>query len=533
MLKLPWMRLVGTVSLVVLFLIISFLMTRSNQAPIPDLKNLSFRSLGVSAQITFGTSGLSTDVTGTIVTIDDTDYGLTDLPISFWWDIGSSHAYAFSAIFDVDSGERYVLGSVDGLSTLPGDTIVISEPGSIIGHYKAQYYLTLTTNPVGVTSPSGSGWYDSGTLASISTTEFVDIISGSSRYGFNGWSTPDMSEITNASASPTTVLMDKAKTVTAKYAVQYFVTFSQSGVGSDASAGINENITLLRDVLLTVDGVNYTVWTVPVSFWWDQGSSHAFAFQSPMVVKLDPERGKKYVWFSTSGLSSQQTESFTLTTYGTITGNYKTQYRLTVSSPFGDPTPEGGLNWSDNWIEGGLIWLDSGSSVTASVTPLASGPTGTQYVCTGWTGTDSVPASGTGSSVTFTITSPSIITWTWKTQYYLTVRTVPTGVATILGQGWYDASSTVPLSAPSATGYDFQYWYVDGSPQDTSVASINVTMNAPRTAIALYSGAAPAPVGGRTTSLLRPTPTSLISIYVLIIASITAALVSIRRKRKR
>jgi len=134
--------------------------------------------------------------------------------------------------------------------------------------------------------------------------------------------------------------------------------------------------------------------------------------------------------------------------------------------------------------------------------------------------------------VTFTITSTSIIVWTWKTQYYLTVRTLPTGVATILGEGWYDTSSTVPLSAPSATGHDFQYWNVDESPQDTGVASITVTMNAPRTAIALYSSAAAAPVGGRTISFFKSTSTYLTLIYVLLVALFSAAPILTRRKRK-
>lgn len=184
-------------------------------------------------QITFDTTGLGPDATGTIVTIDSINYDLIGVPVSFWWDTGTSHTYTFAAIIDAGSGKRYVLDSVTGLSTSPSGTIFVSVSGSVVGHYKTQYYLTLTTNPVGVTSPSGSAWYDSGAFASVSTTAFVEIISGSSRYRFNGWSTPDMAEITNATVSPTTVLMDKAKTVTAIYAVQDFVTFSQSGVGSD------------------------------------------------------------------------------------------------------------------------------------------------------------------------------------------------------------------------------------------------------------------------------------------------------------
>ncbi len=455
-------------------------------------------------QITFDTTGLDIDPSGTIVTIDGVNYGLTNLPVSFWWDTGSSHTYTFTEIINVGSGKRYVLDSVTGLSTLPSGTIIVSWTGSTIGHYKTQYYLTLATNPVGVTSPSGQGWYDSGTLAPVSTTAFVDIVPGSSRYRFNGWSTSDMAEITDPTISPTSVLMDKAKTVSACYAVQDFVTFAQSGVGSDFSGTV-----------VTVDGVIYARSGLPVSFWWDQGSAHVFSYVSPLVVTPD---AKQYAWSNTAGLSSQQSESLTLTTYGSITGNYKTQYRLSVTSPFGSPSPISG-------------WFDSGTSITTHVTSPESGPAGTQYVCTGWTGSGSAPASGTGSSMAFTITSPSSITWTWKTQYYLVVRTSPTGVATILGEGWYDTLSNVPLSAPSALGYDFQYWNVDGSPQGTGVTSITVTMNAPRTAIVLYSSASIAPVGGRSMAFSESSP-FLASIYVSLIAFFSAALILTRRKRR-
>jgi hypothetical protein len=130
------------------------------------------------------------------------------------------------------------------------------------------------------------------------------------------------------------------------------------------------------------------------------------------------------------------------------------------------------------------------------------------------------------------MTSPSTITWTWKTQYYLTVRTLPSGVAAIPGEGWYDVSASVLLSAPSATGYNFQYWDVDGTIQGANVTSITVTLNAAHMATAHYSRSASAPVGGRTVSFFRPTPTSLISIYVALVAMFGAVMILTRRKRK-
>lgn len=155
-------------------------------------------------------------------------------------------------------------------------------------------------------------------------------------------------------------------------------------------------------------------------------------------------------------MSALQSGTMIVSSSGSVIGNYKTQYYLTVTSPYDSPTPTSG-------------WLDSGTLVTASVTSPASGPADTRYVCTGWTGAGSVPASGTGSSVTFTINQQSAVTWNWKTQYLLTVTTYPGGLSpqptrSQAGETgpsnawWYDASTSVALTAqqlqntPSITG---------------------------------------------------------------------------------
>jgi len=463
-------------------------------------------------QITFDTTGLGGDAIGTVVTIDSVNYGFGGLPVSFWWDTGSSHTYSFTLVIDAGLGKRYVLANVTGLSTLPSDTIIISGSGSITGNYKTQFYLTLATNPPGVDSPLGEGWYDAGTNASISTDAFVDIPPpDTSRYRFNGWATDDMVEIEDSTRSPTKVLMDKAKTVTANYATQYKVTFRQSGVGSDFTGTI-----------VTVDGTGYLLADPLASFWWDKDTVHNFEFHSPLVVTPS---AKQYVWTSTTGLSTLQSGSITVSAAGSVTGNYKTQYYFTVSPPSPDsPTPASG-------------WFDAGTSITASVTSPWPGTTGVQYVCTGWTGTGSVPASGSTSSTTFTINAPSSIAWNWKTQYYLTVRTSPSGIVAIPGEGWYDVSASVSLTAPPITGFNFVKWDLDGVSQGAGVATISVTMNAPHTATAFYTPIQPPPavaVGGYSVSLAKPTPTPapLLVVYIALIALFGTAISLFKRKRK-
>jgi uncharacterized membrane protein YdcZ (DUF606 family) len=428
--------------------------------------------------ITFDKSGVGSDFTGTVVDIDGTNYSYIGLPAVFWWDANSAHNFTYQSPLIVNpSAEQYVWISTTGLSTLESDTIEATTSGTITGNYKMQYYLTLVTNPSGVNSPLGAGWYDPGTNATISTDAFVNITLGSSRYRFNGWTTADMAEIADPTRSPTTVLMDEAKTVTADYVVQYYVTLGQSGVGSDFTSTI-----------VKVDGINYTNSNLPYHYWWDDGSTHTFAYQSPLVVTA---YGKQYNWTSTTGLSTSQTGSIIVTTSGSLTGNYKTQYYLTVNSLYDSPDPSS-------------QWFDDGAMINANVASMTTGPQGVRQLCTGWTGTGSVPSSGSGTSFSFTISQLSSITWNWKVQYYLTVQTNPSGIATILGEGWYDEMTPVTLTAPKVQNYNFTYWDVDGPSEGTGVNPITVMMDVPHTATAHYSGLA-APL----TVSISPTMTSI------------------------
>jgi hypothetical protein len=373
----------------------------------------------------------------------------------------------------------------------------------------------LITNPSGVNSPSGAGWYDAGTNATINTTAFVDIVPGSSRYRFNGWTTADMTEISNPLVSPTKVRMDKAKIVTANYVTQYCVTFDQSGVGSDFTG----NVTM-------IDISGYTVGTLPHPFWWDDGSSHNFIFNSPLEVTF---HAKQYVWVNTTGLSNQGTGIIIVATSGIVTGNYKTQYYLTVTSTYDSPTPTSG-------------YIDAGS-VTAAVSPWVPGLTGTRYVCTGWTGTGSVPSSGSSSSVNFIINGPSSIMWNWKTQYLLTVLTEPSGISpqpfrNLAGEAsppnswWYDTSTSVTLTAEEVPGCTFKFWDLDASPQGNNINPITVSMNGPHTAKAHYQALPGHPVGGYSFSLTEPAQMGPMAGYAMILAIFGVVITLIRRKRK-
>ncbi len=160
----------------------------------------------------------------------------------------------------------------------------------------------------------------------------------------------------------------------------------------------------------------------------------------------------------------------------TETASWKIQYDLTVASNQ-TSTPSNGS-----------YWYDSGTPITAFVTTPVSGGTGVRYVCLGWSGTGSVPATGATSAVTFNINAPSTLTWNWQTQYYLTV-TSPNG--TTSGTGWYPAGTTqyasvTPTTVPGSAGTQFVFTSWSGDASGSSSPSNSIVMTGPKTATAIW-----------------------------------------------
>jgi hypothetical protein len=253
---------------------------------------------GTGYSVTFTETGLPSS-TSWNVTFNSVLNSSTSNTITFTGVPAGTYSWSVSTPIPGATGTQYLTSSASGTMSVPSQT-----SQSIT--YKTQYYLTLATSPPSVNTPTGQGWYDAGSSAPISTDQNVDIVPGSSRYSFNGWTTSNMTEITNSNSPSTTVTIDGAKTVTANYLTQYNVTFSQTGVGSDFTGTV-----------VTIDSSNYTVSTLPAQFWYDNDSTHSFAFQSPLVGS-----SKQYNWTSTNGLSTLQSSSITVTGPGSVTGNY-------------------------------------------------------------------------------------------------------------------------------------------------------------------------------------------------------------------
>ena len=165
-----------------------------------------------------------------------------------------------------------------------------------------------------------------------------------------------------------------------------------------------------------------------------------------------------------------------------VTANFAIdQMTLTVYSDHGQPNPTVGAHA-----------YNFGTDVTAScgATPFYDpGDHRIRYVCTGWTGTGSVPASGGGTSTTFTITMDSTVTWLWKTQYLLETGVDPADGGTVdvtPSGGWYNDGTTVTLTATPNAGYVFTGWTGDYTGTQNP---LSVTMDGPKSLMAHFSKA--------------------------------------------
>ena len=141
---------------------------------------------------------------------------------------------------------------------------------------------------------------------------------------------------------------------------------------------------------------------------------------------------------------------------------------LEVATAHGTPTPAAGATeWS---------W---GDTVTASVA--ADAPVdGVRYVCTGWTGTGSAPASGTGTNVTFTIAEDSSLAWNWRKENRIEVSVYGTATGTFGTQWVADGTTATATILPTVPLYEVS---VVGDAEGVTVsgATITIPSDRPRT----------------------------------------------------
>lgn len=145
-----------------------------------------------------------------ILTVDGTLYNASQLPISFNWDVNSTHIFSWHSPLIVCPCTRYVWISTSGLSTSMNDTITIQSGGSVNATYKAQHHVTIQAGSSGTVSPNGTAWYYEGSLpiSAMSSTGFQ----------FMNWSAPAVNfTVTDLTSNSTILTIKGSGTVKANF----------------------------------------------------------------------------------------------------------------------------------------------------------------------------------------------------------------------------------------------------------------------------------------------------------------------------
>jgi len=198
-------------------------------------------------------------------------------------------------------------------TTSDSTSFVIQWSTNFTVRYREQFWIQVDSSH---DSPSPSQWGDQGSTLTVSVTSPADDNGLGTRYRCTGW-TGTGSPPASGTGTSTTFTITEPSSITWNWITQYPVTFGQTGVGIDFTGTI-----------IVLDGSNYNVSLLPTSYWYLDGSSHTFAYQSPLVVTVD---AKRYTWNTTSGLSPLQSGSITATASGNIIGNYKRKPTLTMN----------------------------------------------------------------------------------------------------------------------------------------------------------------------------------------------------------
>jgi len=161
------------------------------------------------------------------------------------------------------------------------------------------------------------------------------------------------------------------------------------------------------------------------------------------------------------------------------------------------------LDWSVTWGEPPLVDLVVTSAYGAASPPLGThtmtagtevtctvegefyeSSMATQYFCRGWTGTGSVPPTGTGTNTySFALTDDSSITWNWQTNYWLEVQTNGNGEVSG-GNRWVAENSSATVTATAMEHYHFVNWSGDISSTNNP---LEFTMEQPCTVTAGFA----------------------------------------------
>ncbi|MHA2161018.1 MAG: M6 family metalloprotease domain-containing protein [Candidatus Thorarchaeota archaeon] len=455
-------------------------------------------------------------------------------------------------IIPVTNGERLAFQSwtddASGTNYSQSDEITMDGPKTATAYWDTEYYLTVTTVHG---SPSGEGWYSSGSTAYAGLD--AGIIPGETgeRFEFLSWA-GDGSGSNYAATDP--ISMVGPREVLANWHTQYYLAIvtpygTSSGEGwyadsSFAYASVNIGIvsgdsgvqyvfdiwsgdatgstfTLSDSITMDAPKTATALWnteyylTVMTAHgtssgegWYVAGTTVYAGLDADLVAGATGERFVFQSWTGdASGTDYSQSDDITMDGSKTAAASWDTDYYLTVITAHGTPSGEG--------------WYSSTSTIYVGLNAdIVAGATGERFVFQSWT--DDATGTDYSQSDPITMDGPKTATVTWQTQYLLTCTTNPIDLSplpTITPAGtWFNDGVNIILTAEGVTGYVFDHWLVDDIEFDVGVESIPLVMDEAHDAIAYYQVIATATGTEPTTPEPETLPSSpLDGIMILVI----------------
>jgi len=436
--------------------------------------------------VIFSASGLGSDASGAVLTVDGESYERDQLPVSFTWEVDSQHSFAWISHVGAGTGKRYAWTAASGLSTTGSGTITVPlGGGSISASYKTQYKLTTNTSPSGAGSislnpQSPDGYYDES--ASVTATA-----STNAGYTFSKWQL-DGSDYSTSNVA--IVTMDASHTLTALF----------TGAAYTLTIYVYKDGVAVQGVTVEVDGT-------PRETGSDGKVDFVVSYGQHMVrvAPTDLGSGTRYVFAQWSDGSTNNPRTISVTAQTSLTAYVKRQYLLTVTV---DPQGAGSVSAnpsSSDWF------YDEGAPVTLTANP------NTGYIFNRWVGSGTGSYSGTANPATVAMNAPITQTANFAQAFALSVNPTRT---TVLpgGSDWTTLTVsnvgsnplTVTLSAsglPQGASASFSTNQLTVPPRSQASCTITVTTSA-NTPVGSYA----ITITGSAGTLERTTVYSLIVI---------------------
>jgi len=291
--------------------------------------------------------------------------------------------------------------------------------GSHIFTYTAQYYLTVKTS---YSTSTGQGWYESDTAVQATLNDAnVDQGQGT-REVFTGWS----GDASGTGLTTAQIFMTGPKTAIANWKTQFLLTVVSNPANVSGLSG---------------------------SGWYDSGSEATFS--AAAVLPASDNTRLMFEHWSGDYSGQSTTGRLLMDRPQTVSANFLAQYLLAVQY---NP-----VSISSGYNESHAGWYDVNSNVQLGPAPSTVKLSSVERLSfIGWTDNNSTSSN---PSYTVVMDQPRTITISYKTQYYVDVRSSQGSVA---GSGWYDRGFTANITATTSSqtwpiSYTLTGWQLEPS----------------------------------------------------------------------